>query len=113
MLGIIGKQDLFGSSGGENLVRIRLSRGGAKKKAIYKVVVADINMPRDGRFIEAIGRYNPRMEPSLVEIDNDKAIKWLARGAQPTNTVEKLLNIAGARQEFEANKEKYLREVSS
>lgn len=100
--------------GGEGLaVKIRLSRAGAKKKPLYKVVVADARMPRDGRFIEAIGRYNPRSEPSMVEIDNEKAIKWLARGAKPTNSVEKLLKIVGARQEFEANKEKYLQEVSS
>lgn len=94
-------------------VKIRLSRGGAKKKPFYRVVVSDARMPRDGRYIEAIGRYNPRTEPSTVIIENEKAIKWLARGAQPTNAVEKLLKIAGARQEFEANKEKYLQEVSS
>lgn len=94
-------------------VKIRLSRAGAKKKPFYRVVIADSRMPRDGRFIETIGRYNPRIEPSLIEIDNEKAIKWLARGAQPTNSVEKLLKIAGARQEFEANKKKYLQEVSS
>lgn len=92
-------------------VKIRLSRVGAKKKPFYRVVVADSRMPRDGRYIEAIGRYNPRTEPSTITIENEKAIKWLARGAQPTNSVEKLLRIAGARQEFEANKEKYLQEV--
>jgi small subunit ribosomal protein S16 len=90
-----------------------LSRGGAKKKPFYRVVVADSRMPRDGRFIEAIGRYDPRQEPSLVEIDKEKAIKWLARGAQPSNTVKKLLSISGALEEFNANKKKYLQEVSS
>ncbi len=94
-------------------VRIRLSRGGAKKKPFYRVVVADSRMPRDGRFIEAIGRYDPRQEPSLIEIDKEKAIKWLARGAQPSNTVKKLLSISGALEEFNANKKKYLQEVSS
>ncbi len=78
-------------------VKIRLSRVGGKHKPIYRVVVADARMPRDGRFIEVVGRYNPQTEPSLVEIDQEKALKWLANGAQPTQTVEKLLRIAGIR----------------
>ena len=94
-------------------VKLRLSRAGAKKKPIYKIVAADIRMPRDGRYLEIIGRYNPRTEPSTIEIDNEKALKWLARGAKPTNTVEKLLSIAGIREEFDSNKEKYLQEVTS
>lgn len=94
-------------------VAIRLSRAGAKKKPIYHVVVADSRMPRDGRFIELIGRYNPRVEPSFIEIDSDKAIKWLAKGAQPSRTVEHLLKISGIRQEFNKNKKKYLQEVAS
>ena len=76
-------------------VKIRLTRVGSKKNPIYRVVVADARAPRDGRSIETIGRYNPRHEPSLVEIDADKARAWLAKGAQPTNTVKKLLRIAG------------------
>lgn len=89
-------------------VKIRLSRVGGKKNPIYRVVVADSRMPRDGRFIEVIGRYNPQTEPSLVQIDQEKALKWLADGAQPTQSVEKLLRIEGIRKEFNENKEKYI-----
>jgi len=76
-------------------VKIRLTRRGAKKKPFYRVVVADAKMPRDGRFIEIVGTYNPLSEPSEVKIDKEKVIKWLKRGAIPTRTVEKLLSIAG------------------
>ncbi len=76
-------------------VSMRLTRVGGKKDPQWRVVVADRRSPRDGRFIETIGRYNPRHEPSLVEIDADRARVWLGRGAQPTNTVAKLLKIAG------------------
>ncbi|HEY4584210.1 MAG TPA: 30S ribosomal protein S16 [Acidimicrobiia bacterium] len=77
-------------------VKMRLIRMGKKKSPVYRVVVVDGRSPRDGRYIEQIGRYDPRQEPSLVEIDNDKATRWLAKGAQPTEAVEKLLNISGA-----------------
>lgn len=77
-------------------VKMRLMRMGKKKQPIYRVVVVDGRAPRDGRYIEQIGRYDPRQEPSLVEINNDKATDWLNKGAQPTETVEKLLNISGA-----------------
>ena len=87
-------------------VKLRLSRVGGKKKPFYRVVAADSRMPRDGRFIEIVGRYNPRNEPSFIDLDKEKVLKWLAQGAQPTNTVEKLLNITGIREEFEANKSK-------
>jgi small subunit ribosomal protein S16 len=76
-------------------VKIRLARHGSKKNPIYRVVVADSRVQRDGRTIEEIGRYNPQMEPSLVDIDTDRARDWLAKGAQPTETVAKLLKIAG------------------
>ena len=76
-------------------VKIRLARHGSKKNPIYRVVVADSRVPRDGRAIEEIGRYNPQTQPSLVEIDADRAREWLSRGAQPTDTVRKLLTIAG------------------
>jgi small subunit ribosomal protein S16 len=76
-------------------VKIRLARHGSKKNPIYRVVVADSRVPRDGRAIEEIGRYNPQLQPSLVEIDTDRAREWLSRGAQPTETVRKLLTIAG------------------
>jgi small subunit ribosomal protein S16 len=77
------------------MVKIRLRRIGKKKQPTYRVVVADSRSPRNGRFIEAIGRYAPRNEPSLVEIDRDKALEWLQKGAQPTEAVTKLLTIAG------------------
>ena len=76
------------------MVKIRLRRMGAKKAPFYRVVVADSRYPRDGRFIEEIGYYDPTKEPSVVTIDKEKAEKWLANGAQPTDTVKKLLKIA-------------------
>lgn len=77
-------------------VRLRLMRMGKKKQPVYRVVAIDGRAPRDGRYIEQIGRYEPLHDPSLVEIDNEKAASWLAKGAQPSETVEKLLNISGA-----------------
>ena len=77
------------------MVKIRLRRMGKKKQPTYRVVVTDARAPRDGAFIEAIGRYNPRTEPSEVEIDSEKALEWLNKGAQPTPAVTKLLKIAG------------------
>ncbi len=72
-------------------VKIRLRRMGAKKAPFYRVVVADSRYPRDGRFIEEIGYYNPMKEPSEIKIDAEKAQKWLNNGAQPTDTVKALL----------------------
>ena len=72
-------------------VKIRLKRMGAKKAPFYRVVVADSRYPRDGRFIEEIGYYNPMKEPAEVVIDMDKAQQWIANGAQPTDTVRRLL----------------------
>jgi small subunit ribosomal protein S16 len=69
---------------------------GKKKQPMYRVVVVDGRSQRDGRYIEQIGRYEPLHDPSIVEIDNDKAVEWLAKGARPSETVEKLLNISGA-----------------
>jgi len=77
-------------------VKMRLMRMGKKKAPSYRVVVVDGRSPRDGRYIEQIGRYDPQQDPSLVEIDNEKATDWLSKGAQPTEAVEKLLNISGA-----------------
>ncbi|MCT4662492.1 MAG: 30S ribosomal protein S16 [Tissierellales bacterium] len=71
-------------------VKIRLKRMGSKKKPFYRVVVADSRAPRDGKFIEEIGYYNPVSEPKVVKIDDEKAKKWLANGAKPTETVNKL-----------------------
>lgn len=76
-------------------VKIRLMRMGAKKAPFYRVVVADSRSPRDGRFLENLGVYHPNNEPSRVEIDTEKASAWLAKGAQPTEAVAKLLAIAG------------------
>jgi small subunit ribosomal protein S16 len=76
-------------------VKIRLTRKGKKKQPTYRVVVADARAPRDGRYIEQIGRYDPRQDPSVVEIDNDRALHWLERGAQPSDAVRKLLEISG------------------
>ena len=77
-------------------VRLRLMRMGKKKQPVYRVVVMDQRAPRDGRYIEQIGRYDATQDPSLVEIDNERAADWLSKGAQPSETVEKLLNISGA-----------------
>jgi small subunit ribosomal protein S16 len=75
-------------------VKIRLARAGAKKAPFYRVVVADSRSPRDGRFIEILGRYNPRTQPSTVEIDVEKVDAWIAKGAVPTETAAKLIAIA-------------------
>jgi small subunit ribosomal protein S16 len=77
-------------------VRLRLMRMGKKKQPTYRVVAADQRSPRDGRFIEIVGTYNPRSEPSLIKIDNVKAVSWLRKGAQPSDRVRKLLEISGA-----------------
>jgi small subunit ribosomal protein S16 len=77
-------------------VKLRLMRMGKKKQPVYRVVAADSRSPRDGRFIEILGTYDPRSEPSLVKIDQEKAQKWLKDGAQPTETVARLLKQAAA-----------------
>lgn len=76
-------------------VKIRLRRMGAKKAPFYRVVVADSRYPRDGRFIEEIGYYNPMKEPADIKIDGEKAQKWIANGAQPTDTVKDILKKSG------------------
>ncbi len=76
-------------------VKIRLRRMGAKKAPFYRIVVADSRYPRDGRFIEEIGYYNPMLEPSVVKVDPEKAKKWIANGAQPTDTVKALFKKHG------------------
>ena len=76
------------------MVKMRLTRIGAKRNAIYRVVVSDSRSPRDGIFIEEIGTYNPNTDPSEFKIDEEKAKKWLANGAQPTEMVGKLLKLA-------------------
>lgn len=76
-------------------VKMRLKRMGQKKAPFYRVVVADARAPRDGRFIEEVGIYDPTKEPSVVKFNEEAAKKWLATGAQPTDTVAKLLKVAG------------------
>ena len=85
-------------------VKLRLMRMGKKKQPTYRVVAADSRSPRDGRFIEILGTYEPRAEPSVIKLDVDKTVKWLSDGAQPTETVAKLLKICGALDQFEAAK---------
>ena len=77
------------------MVKMRLRRMGAKKAPFYRVVVADSRYPRDGRFIEEIGYYNPQTEPAEIKIDADKAKAWIVKGAQPTDTVKALLKKSG------------------
>jgi small subunit ribosomal protein S16 len=76
-------------------VRIRLTRVGSKKNPIYRVVVADSRSPRDGRFIEIIGRYNPQTDPSTIDLDEAKVKDWLSKGAQPSQPVQRLIKAAG------------------
>ncbi len=76
-------------------VKIRLARHGAKKAPFYRIVVADSRSPRDGRFIDRIGTYNPRTQPSDIQVDAEKAKEWLGKGAQPTDQVRKLLKVSG------------------
>jgi small subunit ribosomal protein S16 len=81
-------------------VKLRLMRMGKKKQPTYRIVAADGRSPRDGRFIEILGTYEPRLEPSGIKVDNAKAVKWLSQGAQPTETVAKILKISGAWEEY-------------
>ena len=76
-------------------VRMRLTRVGSKKNPIYRVVVADSRSPRDGRFIEIVGRYNPQTDPSTIELDEAKIKDWMSKGAQPTQPVARLIKAAG------------------
>ncbi len=82
------------------MVKIRLMRVGKRKQPSFRVVVADSRSPRDGRIIEALGHYHPRQEPSVVEIDNERALYWLREGAQASDSVRQLLRISGAWSEF-------------
>lgn len=77
-------------------VKLRLMRMGKKKQPTYRIVAADSRSPRDGRFIEIIGHYDARRDPSVIKVDNERAVHWLQHGAQPTETVGKLLTLSGA-----------------
>ncbi len=88
------------------MVKIRLMRVGKRKQPTFRVVVADSRSPRDGRIIESIGHYHPRQEPSVVNIDNERALFWLQRGAQPSDSVRHLLRISGAWTDFTGEPQK-------
>ena len=85
-------------------VRLRLTRVGKKKQPTYRIVAADARSPRDGKYLEIVGTYDPRREPSAITVDNEKAIEWLKKGALPSERVEKLLKVSGAWDEFQASK---------
>ena len=83
------------------MVRIRLRRIGAKAQPAYRIVVADKEAPRDGRFLEILGFYNPRTDPATIEVEEDRVFEWLGKGAQPSESVVKILKSAGALERFE------------
>ncbi len=85
-------------------VKLRLKRMGSKQRPFYRIVAADSRFPRDGRFIETVGTYNPIANPAEIKIDKDLAIKWLNNGAEPTDTVKALLKNEGILKEFTASK---------
>ncbi len=87
-------------------VKLRLTRVGKTKQPHYRVVASDSRSARDGSFLEILGQYNPRLEPSVISIDNDKAVAWLMKGALPTERVKKLLEISGAWAQFTAARAK-------
>ncbi|HEY7746131.1 MAG TPA: 30S ribosomal protein S16 [Desulfuromonadales bacterium] len=86
-------------------VKIRLARGGAKKKPFYQVVVADERSPRDGRFVENLGQYDPKQNPPMVALHEERTLEWLQKGAQPTDTVRQLLRQQGIWTKFKQPKE--------
>ncbi len=81
-------------------VKIRLKRMGAKKFPFYRIIVADSRSPRDGRFIEALGTYNPLTDPASIKIDEEETLNWLSKGAQPTDTVKNILSKVGIMEKF-------------
>lgn len=85
-------------------VKLRLMRVGKKKQPTYRIVAADSRSPRDGRFIEIVGTYAPRADPSEITVRSDKALEWLSKGAQPTETVRKLLQISGVWSQYQATR---------
>ena len=87
-------------------VKLRLKRMGAKQKPFYRIVAADARSPRDGRFIETIGTYNPVASPAEVKVDKEVALKWLSNGAEPTDTVRNILRKEGIMAEYSASKAK-------
>ena len=88
------------------MVKIRLRRVGAKKRPSYRLVVADVRAPRDGAFIDIIGHYNPLTDPEAIVVNEEKALRWLRQGAQPTDTAARLLTKAGIVEKSKTSKEK-------
>jgi len=76
-------------------VKLRLTRVGSKKNPVYRIVAADSRSPRDGKFIEIVGRYNPQTDPSTIELDEERIKDWISKGAQPSATVQRLLKVKG------------------
>ncbi len=87
-------------------VKIRLTRMGAKKKPVYRIVASDSRRPRDGQYIELVGTYNPLTDPATVKINEEVALKWLSNGAEPTDTVRNLFSKAGVMKKFADSKNK-------
>ncbi len=87
-------------------VKLRLKRMGAKKKPFYRIVAADSRSPRDGKFIEEVGYYDPTKNPAVIKVDSEKALKWLSTGAIPTDTVRNLLSKEGIMKQFHESKMK-------
>ncbi len=81
-------------------IKMRLARAGAKKKPFYQIVIADVRSRRDGRFIENVGTYDPNQNPAAVKFEEGKALEWLGKGAQPTDTVKQMLKTAGLWEKF-------------
>lgn len=79
-------------------VKIRLTRRGSKKQPYYRIVVTDTRSPRDGRYIDRLGTYDPKREPSLIDLDKEKALDWIKKGAKPSNTVKKIFDIVNLNQ---------------
>ncbi len=94
-------------------VKIRLARHGAKKRPFYRVVVADSRMPRDGRYIELVGRYNPVSDPKMIDIDLERVDAWIAQGAQPTDSVSHLIAIARGEKPMPEKREKLSKKAAA
>ena len=92
-------------------VKLRLKRMGAKQKPFYRIVAADSRSPRDGRFIETVGTYNPIRKPAEINVDEEKALSWLSKGAEPTDTVRSLLSEVGIMKKFADTKKKTTKKV--
>lgn len=95
---------LLNTKGGKKMVKLRIQRFGSKKRPFYRIVAADSRYPRDGRFLEILGTYNPVTQPAEVKINEEKVLKWLSTGAQPTDTVRSLFSRQGIIEKFHNQK---------